>query len=237
MKSTGLFGKNSGRVGGVVYSNYRGQQIVRTYQPQVKNANTKKQVAQRAKFKLVSQVTASLSREIKMSFVPTIQKESYRNAFVREMLKKTTYTNSQASLPIEDIEITNSHVSGFATIQISGQRLTGVISPTLNSTAKVRIVLIGYNSGGEINLLGAAEPPIVTTEQGARTFEINLQGSSGYTNVRALAYVYEALQENGSSYEDYEVIDDEATLGDIIKIYSGKINFMQTFNFLVPQNV
>lgn len=238
MKSTGLFGKNSGRVGGVVYSNYRGVQIVRAYQPKVSNPSTTKQVAQRAKFKLASQVAASLSAELKMSYISDVRKETSRNSFVKAMLKKITYSNGQATLPIEDVILTNSKENGFLSFSATSQSITGVLASSFGEFAKVRIILIGYNNGGEIVQLLSQEPEL--QKSGAVTsFSIQLQGvaNSGYANVRALAYVYEPNTTEGATYEDYEVIDEEATLSDVLQVYSGRLRFSETFNTLVPQNV
>lgn len=237
MKSTGLFGKNSGRVGGVVYSNYRGEQIVRSYQPQVKNPNTRGQVAQRAKFKLVSQVGASLGKEIAMSFVPNVAKESPRNAFVKAMLKKTMYTMNKAALPIEEIVLTNSRVAGFLSLDATAISISGALLPSYSDRAKVRVVFVAYSDGGEIVLLGAKEADLVLSNQGVLEFAIDTPEVQGYSNVRALAYVYEPFLSSGSTYDDYEVLSDEATLADVLKVYAGRINFSETQNIVVPQNV
>lgn len=236
MKSTGLFGKNSGRVGGVVYSNYKGEQVVRTYQPRVQNPNTAGQVAQRAKFKLVSQVSASLAKEINLSFVPNVAKESNRNAFVKEMLKKTTYSKNQASLPIEDIVITNSRTAGIVEIEATSLTVTGIVSNNFGESARVKVVFIGYSDGGEITLLGSQES---ATEElsGRKVFTVEPQLPQGYTNIRALAFAYEPNKNSATTYENYEVLDEEATLQDVLRIYSGKVIFSETMNVLVPQNV
>ena len=239
MKSTGLFGKNSGRVGGVVYSNYRGEQVVRTYQPKVFNPNSARQVAQRAKFKLVSQVSASLAREINLSFVPSVAKESNRNAFVKAMLKKTVYNNNQAALPIEDIMLTNSRVNGFSSITATSQQISGVLTSGYTVNARVKIVVIGYNDGGEIILLASQEAvPTTLGSEGLLSFNIEAPSDIiGYTNIRALVYVYEPDMTSGTTYEDYEVLSDEATLGDVLRIFSGRVSFSETQNLLVPRNV
>lgn len=234
MKSTGLFGKNSGRIGGVVYSNYRGVQVVRTYQPKVANPSTQRQVAQRAKFKLVTQVGASLSREIKMSFVPNVQKESPRNAFIKSMLKKTTYSNNQATLPIEDVILTNSSVNAFARLRPTNQQIDGSLLPDAPANTKVRAVFIGYNDGGEISLVGSEE----AQQASDGSFLIrNARAPEGFSNLRALVYSYSPEESSGTSYDDYEVLGEEATLNDAIRIFSGRINYSQTANVLVPQNV
>lgn len=236
MKSTGLFGKNSGRVGGVVYSNYRGEQVVRTYQPQVKNPNSRGQVEQRAKFKLVSQVGASLGEEIAMSFVPNVAKESPRNAFVKAMLKKASYIDGKATLPIEEIALTNSIMTSFLRLVVSSDSVSGTLRSTAD-TAKVRIVLIAYNEGGTIQIVDVAEPTIIDTS-GTKTFTYQIGTlPSGYYNYRALVYSYDFDQTSGSTYDNYEVMAENATLEDVLKMSNTAITFYSTSNVLVPQNV
>lgn len=50
--------KTKGKLGGVVFQQYEGMQVAREYQPVVKNPQSEKQVSNRAKFKLSSQVVA-----------------------------------------------------------------------------------------------------------------------------------------------------------------------------------
>ena len=240
MKSTGLFGKNSGRVGGVVYSNYRGEQVVRSYQPKVSNPNTKRQVEQRAKFKLVSQISASLGKEIKMSFVPNVSKETPRNAFVKAMLKKCEYKNNQATLPIEDITLTNSQLTAIVSANASGSKIVGGVRGEYSDLAKIRVVIIGYNEGGQINVLNVAEPELERdTSEGENIliFQMPYRAYPGYTNTRALMYVYEPDTTTGTSYDDYAILSETATLDDILKTYSGRMLFSETFNLSLPQAV
>lgn len=240
MKSTGLFGKNSGRIGGVVYSNYRGEQIVRSYQPKVSNPNTAGQVAQRAKFKLASQVSASLKREIKMSFVPAVAKETPRNAFVKEMLKKTTYTNNKAILPIEDVVLTNSRTSGFSSLSATQSMVMATLSPGYTEKARVRMIFLGYYDGGEIVAYATRDVvPQASSDENGTTYMASVQPPivQGYTNVRVLAYVYEPDLSTGTSYEDYEMLEDNATLAEVLRLFAGKVNFSATVNAPIPMNV
>lgn len=239
MKSTGLFGKNSGRVGGVVYSNYRGEQVVRTYQPKVNNPSTKKQVEQRAKFKLVSQVSATFGKELKLSFIPNVQKESNRNAFVKAMLKKTTYERNQASLPIEEIVLTNSRVPAVTDINASGGQVSGTLVGDWSENARVRLVLIGYNDGGEIEIALAKTITPGRSVGGDLNFGSVVGGdvTSNFTNVRALVYVFEPMLDNGSTYQDYETLGEEATLSDIVRVFQRNILYSETYNVSVQGGV
>lgn len=238
MKSTGLFGKNSGRVGGVVYSTYRGEQIVRAYQPKVKNPNTARQVAQRAKFKLVSQVGASLRKEINLSFVPSVANQSSRNAFIKAMLKKTTYSRNQAILPIEDIILTNSRINALSEVEITQTGFDAKISNEFSINAKVHAVQIGYATGGEIVILGAFDAEITENDGELRVFnDGNFVNNPEYSNQRILLFVFEPNSNSTTIYDDYQVLNNEATLEDMLKLYSGNIRYSATFNGLIPRNV
>lgn len=244
MKSTGLFGKNRGRVGGVVYSNFRGEQIVRTYQPKVANPNTIGQIAQRAKFKLVSQVGASLSKQIDLSFIPAVNNQSPRNAWLSKMLKKAVYSsmNKEATLPIDDIVLTNSTTNGFMIVQYDNQSVQGALTSGWSEQAKVRMVRIAYNSGGELVVLDEQEVGVTsTTTQGVTQvgFESEpwLDLSSQYRTTRILVFAYEPKNVTGVSYGDYSINEDKATLEDMRSFYQRNIRFSETFNLVVPSNV
>lgn len=53
--------RTKGKLGGVVFQQYEGMQIAREYQPNVKNPQSEKQVENRAKFKLSSQIVAQFA--------------------------------------------------------------------------------------------------------------------------------------------------------------------------------
>lgn len=238
MKSTGLFGKNSGRVGGVVYSNYRGEQIVRAYQPKVSNPNTADQISQRAKFKLVSQVGATLAKELNVSYVSRVRRQSPRNAWMKEMLKKTVYSNGKASLPIEDIVVTNSNLSGIVSIESQLEdAISGTVATEFNNAngGRVRCVILAYNDGGEIVVYQTLEEQVSAF---APTFSFSgMTLSRNYSNYRAILYAYKPNDTAGASYEDYAVLDEEATLADIKKVYAGNLLFSESMNLAIQRNV
>lgn len=241
MKSTGLFGKNSGRVGGVVYSNYRGQQIVRSYQPQVKNPNSKKQIEQRAKFKLVSQLAAVFGKQLKNSFMPDNIKVTPRNAWVKRMLKKTLYLNSEAVLPIEEIVLTN-EAGGILSAVVDGRSLEVAVSPTEwdKDRVKLQVVVIAYTDGGEIRPVSIESLAPETSPDGLPIpFSYTVSGlPAGLGNIRVLAYAYESNPNATVNYEDYAVNGEEATLADIVRIVGlSNMHFSETINLAVNMGV
>lgn len=240
MKSTGLFGKNSGRVGGVVYSNYRGEQVVKSYQPQVKNPNTKRQIEQRAKFKLVSQVSAILGSQIKLSFVPSVQKESPRNSFVKKMLQFATYVDNKASLPIEEIVLTNTAEEWIVSIDsTSNNSIAGTLSDRFIGAENIRVrgVFIGYDENDVITLLDVREvSPALDPSTSTLRFSIPQPATQSYSSKRVLLYAYQ-FGDDSISYHDYETESQEATLEILKKVSSTPILFSATVNRVIPQNV
>ncbi len=63
MKLLGIAGKGTGKLGAHVWSVRKGVQIVREYTDRVSNPNTRPQVEQRAKFKLLSQLAAVVGND------------------------------------------------------------------------------------------------------------------------------------------------------------------------------
>lgn len=235
MKSTGLFGKNSGRVGGVVYSSYRGEQIVRSYQPKVFNPNSKKQVEQRAKFKLVSQVSASLGRELKLSFVPTLNKETPRNAFIKQMLKKTTWDerSQEACLPMEELILTNSKDNAITELTVAARSVTGTFNLSFGSMPMVHVVQVGWTQGGKVQVIG--EWDFEADEDG--TFDSgSLLIDSSLSQQRVLVYLYAPSDEN-TRFEDYGVTDGEANLQAIKNLLGSNLRYTATHNALKPSGV
>lgn len=57
-KQTALFGKVSGKLGAVIFSSSGGETITREYNPKVSNPSTHAQVNQRARMKLMMQLSA-----------------------------------------------------------------------------------------------------------------------------------------------------------------------------------
>lgn len=251
MKSTGLFGKNSGRVGGVVFSNYRGEQVVRTYQPQVKNPNTKLQIAQRAKFKLVSQSAVPLAKEIKLSYKPNENKLTPRNGWVRKMLKKTLSDGPRAILPLEELILTNSsaeaissvgqirYANGF--IRFSDSQFVG--SNFYEAGTGVRAVLVAYDDNQIPQIVGAGDLSVVEDSEstpGTTMYLINGELNGGEFaggQLRLLMYAYKPSAEARAMYGDINVEGDEITLESSMSLYRGNLVFSETANFQVVQNV
>lgn len=101
---TSLYGKTMGKIGSIVFSTSGGKTIAREYNPHVANPNTMAQVNQRARMKLMSQLSASLAPVI------AIRKEgltSARNKFVQKNFGASYASEGVAQISYENVQITS----------------------------------------------------------------------------------------------------------------------------------
>lgn len=101
---TSLYGKTMGKIGSIVFSTSGGQTIAREYNPHVANPNTMAQINQRARMKLMSQLSASLSPVIAM------HKEgltSARNKFVQKNFGSSYASEGIAQISYENVQLTS----------------------------------------------------------------------------------------------------------------------------------
>lgn len=123
-KTTSMWGKTTGKVGGLVYATAGGEQIVREYNPNVANPSTKAQVDQRARMKLMSQLSAALSPVLAMTKDGLISK---RNKFTKLNFPASYALNGVAQITYENVQITEGNTAlpaMFGGGQIAGKKIT-----------------------------------------------------------------------------------------------------------------
>lgn len=98
-----LFGKINGKIGGVVFSTSGGIQITREYNPNVANPNTQAQVNQRARMKLMSQLSATLAPVITMQKMGLV---SARNQFTKRNFGYSYVSDGEAQVSYENLQLT-----------------------------------------------------------------------------------------------------------------------------------
>lgn len=107
-KQTSLFGKISGKLGAVVFSTSGGETISREYNPNVANPSTTAQVNQRARLKLMSQISAALSPVVVMRKDGLV---SARNQFVKRNFAYSNAVDGTAQISYENIQLTSGNAS------------------------------------------------------------------------------------------------------------------------------
>lgn len=107
-KQTSLFGKISGKLGAVVFSTSGGQTVSREYNPNVANPSTQAQVNQRARMKLMSQLSSALSPVLAMQKDGLVSK---RNKFVKNNFAASYANNGIAQITYENVQITEGNTA------------------------------------------------------------------------------------------------------------------------------
>lgn len=149
----GITGKLSGKMGSAVFRVRDGQQVVAQYNPIVKNPNSEGQQAQRAKFKLMSQLAAIMSPGFGTMSVSKHRakgKPSQRNAFTQLNFPLVTVeTDNQevtASIPMADLKLTSSFrpLGVMSLSATSSTAFDADIDQVPADVASVRFLLVRY---------------------------------------------------------------------------------------------
>ena len=149
-KQTSLFGKISGKIGSVVFSTSGGETISREYNPHVSNPSTMAQVNQRARMKLMSQLSASLAPVIA---IPKQGLVSSRNAFTKLNFGASMASNGTAQITYENVQLTNGNLA-LPTLEATRAAGSGITINLAEDASKAvnRVVYILYRKTSEQRL-------------------------------------------------------------------------------------
>lgn len=141
-KQTSLFGKISGKLGAVVFSTTGGETISREYNPSVANPSTQAQVNQRARMKLMSQLSATLSPVLAMTKDGLVSK---RNKFTKLNFPASYALNGVAQVTYENVQITEGNTSLPALLAEGNVTQSGmIIGASLSSNPSATINRVVY---------------------------------------------------------------------------------------------
>lgn len=151
MKVNSILGKMKGKVGNIVLASVGGEVVGREYNPNVANPNTQPQQNTRSKFKLASQLSASMAPVI------AIKKEgnvSARNLFVKENFPAIRYSQGVADINLNVVQLTKSQRSfiGFNADRSSGSAIAVELNAD-SAAALSRVVYIAYKKAADGSLL------------------------------------------------------------------------------------
>lgn len=153
-KVTSLYGKTTGKIGSIVFSTSGGETIAREYNPHVSNPNTEAQVNQRARLKLMSQLSAALAPVIAMNKEGLV---SARNKFTKRNFGYSYATDGEAQVSYENIQLTSGNASLPAIVfkQAEGQTPASLSLAENASSFVSRVVYIIYKKteNGGLQLL------------------------------------------------------------------------------------
>lgn len=206
MKLNGIFGTGSGKTGNAVFATSAGKQIVRTYQPKVTNPNTDAQIAQRAKFKLLSQLAAAMAPVIVISKSGLV---SARNRFVKKNIPLATYADDKASIVLTAIQLTDSNTS-LPNLVLEGTLDNDTVhvetlTPVSGIFEKVRYAIFKKTEDAKLQLVAQT---VVDVTDGR-----NEKAEFSFINLSAGEYVvygYGMNPKNASSSVGYNNYDTEA---------------------------
>lgn len=152
MKLNGLLGTGSGKLGTSVFTTVKGTQIVRQHQPVVTNPSTKLQVAQRSRFKLVSQIAASMADVIA---IPRMGLTSSRNLFIKKNMPAILGDVEGAQVSYEKLQLTNGTAAlpDIYATRSSGNILTLELASDVSKIVnRVIYCIFTKNSDGQLML-------------------------------------------------------------------------------------
>lgn len=225
MKLNGLLGTGSGKLGTSVFTTVKGTQIVRQHQPVVTNPSTKLQVAQRSRFKLISQLAASMADVIAM---PRIGLTSSRNIFIKKNMPAVLGDVEGAKVSYQKLQLTN----GTTELpDIIANRLNTVLTLELASDAsrivnRVIYCIFKKSSGNQLLL---KESAIVSDAGENGTFEYQFNDMAGELAIYAYG-MKDTSASASATFGNYKVTNasDIATLVSNRSISSKDFIFTKT---------
>lgn len=191
MKQISPLSKGSGKLGATVFAVNSGVQIAREYQPKVSNPNTEAQQDTRARFKLMSQLSAIMAPVI------AIKKDGLktaRNQFQSLNFDIVEYQNENASINLNLVQLTKSNRSfaGFSADRSGGASIAVQLLAGMAETAD-RIVYIAYEKK-EDNSLALIGSKVCSTPGADGKFADTLP----YSNKAVVLYAYAIKDTNES---------------------------------------
>lgn len=213
MKLNGILGKASGKLGSAVFATQGGQQVVRQYQPNVKNPNTEAQTMQRARFKLMTQLSSAYANVIA---IPRSGSQTSRNLFVKKNMPLVIGTQDGAQVVYENLQLTNGTraLPGIHVTRNGGSLKIELVQSPSSAVNRVAYCAFSKDAEGQLSL--------------EKTIIVNVAGEGGtfptsVDNVDAdlIFYAYGMIDGGAAAttnFENYHV--DSAT--DLAKLIAGR---------------
>ena len=205
MKLSSILGQGRGKLGAAVFSSTNGQQVVRQYQPNVKNPNTVAQTMQRARFKLMTQIASSMAPVIA---IPKSGAVTSRNMFVKKNMPLVIGTEDGAQLVYENLQLTNGtrDLPGIYVEREAGKLKIGLLQAPTGNISRVAYCAFAKDSEGQLSY----EWSIIASTPGAQgTFDVE---TDDIVSLDVVFYAYGMVDTNAkatAAFENYHV--DSAT--------------------------
>lgn len=150
MKTVGIIGKGSGKLGSTVFAVSGGEQIARVYTDKVSNPSTNAQVQQRARMKLASQLAAAMNNVI---VIPKKGLQSSRNLFVKKNMQFIQGTVSGSAVDYENLQLTagNAALPAVTIARVADTSVTCALASGAGSSVN-RVVYVIFKKTTEDQL-------------------------------------------------------------------------------------
>ena len=219
-KNTSLFGKVSGKLGAVVFSTSGGETISREYNPHVANPNTEAQINQRARMKLMSQLSGAMASVIAM---PKQGLVSARNKFVKRNFAASNASDGIAQVSYENLQLTEGtaplgQVVGTILNNVLEIAISGSVSPDIS---RVVYLIFKKNESGQLQLVSS----IIQSEDvhegwagsidahyviDSTNFQLNIDRNTSGPTADYVIYAYgmkDTSAKATAQYGDYNCVD------------------------------
>lgn len=149
-----MWGKTTGKVGGLVYATSGGEQIIREYNPNVANPNTTAQVDQRAKMKLMSQLSTALAPVIAMTKTGLVSK---RNKFTKINFRFAYASAGTAQVSYENLQLTegNAALPQLVFTGTAGSRTLELAESAEESVSRVVYIIYKKTQEGKLQYVNS----------------------------------------------------------------------------------
>lgn len=206
----------SGKLGSSVFAISKGITIERQYQPRVFNPNTKGQVQQRAKFKLLSGL-ASVVAPFACLLTEGLQTQA--NVFVKRNIKLVSFVGGAAKINMPQIQISGGS-NGFVTptFAIATGKGKGSISAEDVEAAGydgVVFLVVGTRRPDVGRITGKV---ILAPSEGA--FSIEFPVASRFSEYHLYAYGIKLTDKGVSTYGDLDSISEDVVQVSITRMIS-----------------
>lgn len=229
-KQTSLFGKISGKIGSVVFSTSGGETISREYNPHVANPSTQAQVNQRARLKLMSQLSAALSPVIAMTKDGLVSK---RNKFTARNFDACYVSDGAAQITYENVQLTEGNTALpalSASGAVASNTMTISVGLTANPAATIsRIVYCLFRKTNE-GKLEYVDSVIISTRDSSVSELFFLGGFANVPIAEYVIYAYgmsDTTERATAAYGNLNVV----TASDIAKLVATRSISFQDFQF------
>lgn len=226
MKLNGLLGTGSGKLGTSVFTTVKGTQIVRQHQPIVTNPSTNLQVAQRSRFKLVSQIAASMADVIA---IPRMGLTSSRNLFIKKNMPAIHGNVEGAKVSYEKLQLTNGTAALHA---ILAARASGYLTLKLANKANELVNRVIYciftkDSFGQLMLNTSA---VVSEAGDENNFQLKIEDIPGDLAIYAYG-IKDASASASATFGNYKITN----ASDIAALMSNRSLSTKDFVFTKTQ--